>query len=429
MKGMINLASSEITMLIILLLLLFLSGFFSSAETAFTTVNTIKIRSLIEDGNKKAALVDKIIEQKSKMLSAILIGNNLVNIISSSLATILAQRLFGNAAISAATGILTILVLIFGEITPKTLATLHALRLSLAYSKIIYGLMVILTPFIFIINILASGLMKMSGINPNAKTSSFTENELRTIVDVSHEEGVIEKEERQMINNVFDFGDAVASDVMVPKVDMTMADINSSYDEMIKIFRKEKFTRIPIYQDTTDNVIGIINMKDLLLYNPDHIFDIRNFLRSAYYTYENKRISELMMEMKKTSVNIAIVLDEYGVTSGLITLEDLLEEIVGEIHDEYDGDEEDAVKEISTNKYVIEGQLKISDVNDRLNLSLKSDNYDSIGGLIIEKLDRFPNPGDIVIIDNISIEVISMDKMRIDKIEIYITSPENEDTE
>ena len=422
-------ASSEITMLIILLLLLFLSGFFSSAETAFTTVNTIKIRSLIEDGNKKAALVDKIIEQKSKMLSAILIGNNLVNIISSSLATILAQRLFGNAAISAATGILTILVLIFGEITPKTLATLHALRLSLAYSKIIYGLMVILTPFIFIINILASGLMKMSGINPNAKTSSFTENELRTIVDVSHEEGVIEKEERQMINNVFDFGDAVASDVMVPKVDMTMADINSSYDEMIKIFRKEKFTRIPIYQDTTDNVIGIINMKDLLLYNPDHIFDIRNFLRSAYYTYENKRISELMMEMKKTSVNIAIVLDEYGVTSGLITLEDLLEEIVGEIHDEYDGDEEDAVKEISTNKYVIEGQLKISDVNDRLNLSLKSDNYDSIGGLIIEKLDRFPNPGDIVIIDNISIEVISMDKMRIDKIEIYITSPENEDTE
>ena len=137
----------------------------------------------------------------------------------------------------------------------------------------------------------------------------------------------------------------------------------------------------------------------------------------------------VMMEMKKTSVNIAIVLDEYGVTSGLITLEDLLEEIVGEIHDEYDGDEEDAVKEISTNKYVIEGQLKISDVNDRLNLSLKSDNYDSIGGLIIEKLDRFPNPGDIVIIDNISIEVISMDKMRIDKIEIYITSPENEDTE
>ena len=223
-----------------------------------------------------------------------------------------------------------------------------------------------------------------------------------------------------MINNVFDCGDAVASDVMVTKVNMTMADINSTYDELIKIFRQERYTRIPIYQDTTDNVIGIINMKDLLLYNPDHIFDIRNFLRSAYFTYENKKISELMVEMKKTSVNIVIVLDEYGITSGLITIEDLLEEIVGEIRDEYDADEEDAMKEISENKYVIEGQLKISDVNDRLNLKLHSEKYDSIGGLIIEKLDRFPNPGDKVIIDNVSLEVLTMEKMRIDTIEITI---------
>ena len=284
------LTSTEITMLIILAFLLFLSGFFSSAETAFTTVSAIKIRQLIEEGNKQARLVDKIIENKSKMLSAILIGNNLVNIISSALATIIAQRLFGEFAISFATGILTILVLIFGEITPKTLATIHSLKLALFYSNIIYGLMFILTPVIFIINFLANSLMRLFGINPNEKASSFTENEIRTIVDVGHEEGVIEKEEKLMINNVFDFGDAVASDVMVPKVDMTMADINSTYDELIKIFRQERYTRIPIYQDTTDNVIGIINMKDLLLYNPDHIFDIRNFLRSAYFTYENKKI-------------------------------------------------------------------------------------------------------------------------------------------
>lgn len=412
------LTSTEITMLIILAFLLFLSGFFSSAETAFTTVSPIKIRQLMDEGNNQAKLVDKIIENKSKMLSAILIGNNLVNIISSALATIIAQRLFGEFAISFATGILTILVLIFGEITPKTLATIHSLKLSLFYSNIIYGLMVILTPVIFIINFLANSLMRLFGINPNEKVSSFTENEIRTIVDVGHEEGVIEKEEKLMINNVFDFGDAVASDVMVPKVDMTMADINSTYDELIKIFRQERYTRIPIYQDTTDNVIGIINMKDLLLYNPEHIFDIRNFLRSAYYTYENKKISELMMEMKKTSVNIVIVLDEYGITSGLITIEDLLEEIVGEIRDEYDGDEEDSMKEISENKFVIEGQLKISDVNDRLNLKLHSEKYDSIGGLIIEKLDRFPNPGDKIIIDDVSLEVLKMDKMRIDTIEI-----------
>lgn len=416
-------SSSEITLLLVLIVLLLLSAFFSSAETAFITVSNIKIRSLIEEGNKKAILVNKIIENKSKMLSAILIGNNLVNITASALATLLAQKMFGEYAISFATGILTILVLIFGEITPKSLATINALKLSLAYAKVIYGIMYILTPFIFVINFLANSLMRLLGVNPDAKTSSITETELRTIVDVSHEEGVIEKEEKQMINNVFDFGDAIASDVMVPKVDMTMADINSTYDELIQIFRKEKYTRIPIYQDTTDNVIGIINMKDLLLYNPEHIFDIRNYLRSAFYTYEGKKISELMMEMKKTSVNTVIVLDEYGVTSGLITLEDLLEEIVGEIHDEYDIDDEDDVREISNNKYLIEGHIKISDLNDRLGLRLHSDEYDSIGGLIIEKLDRFPTPGDKIIIDNVSLKVISMDKMRINTVEITIFTP------
>ena len=416
-------SSSEITLLLVLIVLLLLSAFFSSAETAFITVSNIKIRSLIEEGNKKAILVNKIIENKSKMLSAILIGNNLVNITASALATLLAQKMFGEYAISFATGILTILVLIFGEITPKSLATINALKLSLAYAKVIYGIMYILTPFIFVINFLANSLMRLLGVNPDAKTSSITETELRTIVDVSHEEGVIEKEEKQMINNVFDFGDAIASDVMVPKVDMTMVDINSTYDELIQIFRKVKYTRIPIYQDTTDNVIGIINMKDLLLYNPEHIFDIRNYLRSAFYTYEGKKISELMMEMKKTSVNIVIVLDEYGVTSGLITLEDLLEEIVGEIHDEYDIDDEDDVREISNNKYLIEGHIKISDLNDRLGLRLHSDEYDSIGGLIIEKLDRFPTPGDKIIIDNVSLKVISMDKMRINTVEITIFTP------
>lgn len=360
------------------------------------------------------------------MLSAILIGNNLVNISASALSTILAQRMFGEYAISIATGILTIIILIFGELTPKSIATMNSLKLSLFYAKIIYALMFILTPVIYVMNLLSNLLLHLFRIDPHAKVNSITETELRTIVEVSHEEGVIEKEERQMINNVFDFGDAVASDVMVPKVDMTMADINSTYDELISIFREEKYTRIPIYQDSTDNVIGIINMKDLLLYNPDKIFDVRNYLRSAFFTYETKKISELMMEMKKTSVNIVIVLDEYGVTSGLITLEDLLEEIVGEIHDEYDLDEEDAIKEIAPNKYLVEGQIKIADLNDRLNLSLHSEKYDSVGGLIIEKLDRFPNPGDKLIIDTVSIKVISMDKMRIDTVEIIVTPPKTE---
>lgn len=375
---------------------------------------------MMEDGNKKAIIVDKIINNQGKMLSAILIGNNLVNIIASALSTILAQNLFGQYAISFATGLLTIVVLIFGEITPKSLATLNSLKLSLAYAKIIYSLMFLLTPVIFIINKLAYFFMRIMGIDPTKKMASITETELRTIVDVSHEEGIIEKEERQMINNVFDFGDAIASDVMVPKIDMTMADINSTYDELIKIFRSEKYTRIPIFQDSTDNVIGIINMKDLLLYNPEEIFDVRKYLRSAFFTYESKKLSELMIEMKKTSVNIVIVLDEYGVTAGLITLEDLLEEIVGEIHDEYDLDEDEPIKKISENIYVLEGQMKIDDLNDYLGVNLSSDDYDSIGGLIIEKLDRLPTVGDKITIDSLSFKVTSMDKMRINYVELSI---------
>ncbi len=415
-------STSSLTMLIILLILIILSAFFSSAETALTTVSKITIRSMIEEGNKKAIIVDKIINNQGKMLSAILIGNNLVNIIASALATILAQNLFGQYAVSFATGLLTIVVLIFGEITPKSLATLNALKLSLAYAKIIYSLMFLLTPAIFIINKMAYFFMRLMGIDPTKKMASITETELRTIVDVSHEEGIIEKEERQMINNVFDFGDAIASDVMVPKIDMTMADINSTYDELIKIFRSEKYTRIPIYQDSTDNVIGIINMKDLLLYNPEEIFDVRKYLRSAFYTYESKKLSELMMEMKKTSVNIVIVLDEYGVTAGLITLEDLLEEIVGEIHDEYDLDEDEPIKKISENIYILEGQMKIDDLNDYLGVNLSSDDYDSIGGLIIEKLDRLPTVGDKITIDSLSFKVTSMDKMRINYVELLINS-------
>lgn len=415
-------STSSITMIIILLILIILSAFFSSAETALTTVSKITIRSMIEEGNKKAVIVDKIINNQGKMLSAILIGNNLVNIIASALATILAQNLFGQYAVSFATGLLTIVVLIFGEITPKSLATLNALKLSLAYSKIIYSLMFLLTPAIFIINKMAYFFMRILGIDPTRKMASITETELRTIVDVSHEEGIIEKEERQMINNVFDFGDAIASDVMVPKIDMAMADINSTYEELIKIFRSEKYTRIPIFQDSTDNVIGIINMKDLLLYNPEEIFDVRKYLRSAFYTYESKKLSELMIEMKKTSVNIVIVLDEYGVTAGLITLEDLLEEIVGEIHDEYDLDEDEPIKKISENIYILEGQMKIDDLNDYLGVNLSSDDYDSIGGLIIEKLDRLPTVGDKITIDSLSFKVTSMDKMRINYVELLINS-------
>ena len=406
--------------LVLVILLLSLSGFFSSAETALTTVSKMRIRTLAEAGDKKAITLMKVIENPGKMLSMILVGNNIVNLSASSMMTTLTMELFGSKAVGVATGVLTLLILVFGEITPKTMATLNAERLSLAYAGIVYWLMRLLTPVIFLVNKLSTAVMFLLRVDPNKKPDAITEDELRTIVEVSHEEGVIESEEKKMINNVFDFGDAVARDVMVPRIDMVMVDVNATYKELIELFRKERFTRIPVYENSTDNVIGIINVKDFLLYDNAQKFSLRDLLRQPLYTYEYKKTAELMVEMRKTSNNIIIVLDEYGATAGLITLEDMLEEIVGDIRDEYDEDEEDEVKEIAPNEYLVSGSAKLDDLNDRLDLELESEDYDSIGGLVIGLLEHLPEEGEAVDCGNIRLVVEHIEKNRIDKIRLFI---------
>lgn len=416
----ISLDSSDVIQVIILLVLLFLSAFFSSAETAMTTVNRIRIRSLADDGNARAKTLLKITDDPAKFLSAILIGNNIVNLSAASLTTSLAYGL-GGSMVAIASGILTLLILLFGEITPKTMATIHSEKISLLYAPVISIFIRLMTPVIFIVNGLANIILRIIHVDPNANTNVMTENDLRTIVDVSHEDGVIESEEKEMINNVFDLGDAKAKDVMVPRVHVTFADVNSTYDELIDIFREDKFTRLPIFEDTTDNVIGTINMKDLLLYDNKKDFHLRDILREAYFTYEYKNISELLLEMRESSFNIAIVLDEYGETAGLITLEDLLEEIVGEIRDEYDDNEEDFIKEIGPYEYLVEGSTNLEEINDRLDLDLSSDDYDSVGGLIIEHLDRLPEAGDeITTEDGIRMIVEKLDKNRIEQVHMYL---------
>lgn len=415
--------SGDVTQLIILIILLMLSAFFSSAETALTTVNRIRIRSLADDGSKRAKTVLKITDNSGKMLSAILIGNNIVNVAAASITTSLAYSL-GGSAVAIANAVITVAILLFGEITPKTTATIHAEKLALIYAPIISIFMKIMTPVIFIINGLSNAVLLLLRIDPNAKNQAMTENELRTIVDVSHEDGVIESDEKEMIYNVFDLGDAKAKDVMVPRVHVTFAGVNTTYEELIEIFREDKFTRLPIFEDSTDNVIGTINMKDLLLFDNTKEFHIRDILREAYFTYEYKNISELLVEMREASFNIAIVLDEYGDTAGLITLEDILEEIVGEIHDEYDENEEDFIKEIDEREYMIEGSTNLDDLNDRLDLQLESEDYDSLGGFIIEHLDRLPEEGDsITTEDGLRLVVESLNKNRIESVHAYLPEP------
>lgn len=420
---------SQIIQLIVIIILLMLSAFFSSAETAFTAANRIYLRTLAEDGNKKAILVINILDHQKKMLSTILIGNNVVNIAASSLTTTFAATVFDSFAIGIAAGILTILVIIFGEITPKTVATLKADSMSLRYARIIYCLMIAFTPLVIIVETLANIFMKLMGIDPDKKAPAITENELRTIVDVSHEEGVIESEERRMVNNVFDFGDSQAKDVMIPRIDMTVADIESSYEDLVAIFRQEKYTRIPIFEGETDNVVGIINIKDLFLFDSDKEFNVRDIIRQPYYTYEFKKTSDLLAELRKTSNNVTIVIDEYGSTVGMITLEDLLEEIVGEIRDEYDYDETDPIVRINDSEFLLEGTAKLDDINELFDVELESEDYDSIAGLLIERFDRFPNVGDELQIDNMRFIIEKVSKNRIDSVRVYITVSRTQEPE
>lgn len=417
------LTPGDIVQLIILILLLLLSAFFSSSETALTTVNKIRMRTLSESGNKRADRVLRVTDDSGKMLSAILIGNNIVNLSASSLATSLAIHYLGNVGAGIATGILTFLILIFGEVTPKTLATIKADSIALAIAGIIDVLMKILTPVIFIINKLSIGLLFLLRINPKDASQQMTEEELRTIVDVGQETGVIENEERNMIHNLFDFGDAEAKEIMIPRIDMTFVQVDATYQEVLDVFRQDMFTRLPVYEDTTDNVIGIINMKDFLLEQDDETFSVRSMLRDPYFTYEHKNTADLFLEMRKSSISLAIVLDEYGVTAGLITLEDLLEEIVGEIRDEYDADEEDDITQISDREFYVLGSANLDDVSDALGYSFESDDYDTIGGYCLGLLGHLPEKNEIIITDdNVLLRIDRMDKNRIER--VYIKLPE-----
>lgn len=400
--------------LIALIILVLLSAFFSSAETSLTTVNRVRLKTLAEEGNRRAKTAMEVLDKYGKMLSAILIGNNIVNLSASALATTLAIHI--HFTVGIATAILTVVILIFGEIVPKNMAMINSEKMALLYASMISGLMKLLTPLIFVIDSLAKGIMKLFRVDADKKTA-MTENELRTYVEVGHEDGVIESEEREMIYNVFDFGDAVAKDVMIPRIDMVTVDKEATYEEVMEVFKDCMYTRIPVFEEDKDNIIGLINIKDFILVEDKAKFKISDILRQAYYTYEFKKTADLLVEMRQKCFNVAFVLNEYGGTAGMITLEDLLEEIVGEIRDEYDSDEEQLIQKMQDRTYLVEGSMKLSDINDELGTDLQSEDYDSIGGLIIEHLDRVPEDGAQIVTDQgIRLQVQGVSQNRILKV-------------
>lgn len=429
---------SDAVNILVLVVLLILSAYFSSAETALTTVNKIRLRSLAEEKNKRAKRVLKLVEDPSRMLSAILICNNVVNLSASSISTAYAfgickrMGLEDSTSLGAgiATGILTVLILIFGEITPKNLATKNAEKLSLFYSGSILFITNLLRPIIFVVNQIARFFLFIMRVDTSKSSRGITEDELRTFVDVSHEEGVIESEERQMITNIVDFGDSLAKDVMIPRMDIAMVESHISYEDLLTEFTENKYARLPVYEETIDNIIGIINLKDFVFYNGDkeHL-DIKSLIREAHVTYEYKNVAELFMEMRKDSIPMTIVLDEYGALAGLITIEDLIEEIVGELRDEYDTDEEDEIQMLHDTVYKVLGSTSLDDIAETLGLPLESDDYDSIAGHVINLLQHFPNVGETAEDQYATYTVLKVDGNRIDKLKLEIKPQPDEDGE
>lgn len=407
--------------IIVLIILLVMSAFFSASETALTSLSKIRIRHMVEEGVKGADKIEKLIANPNKLLGSILIGNNVVNIGASALATSIAMQEWGNEGVAIATGIMTVLVLIFGEITPKSLAAQNSEAVSLKVVGIIAIIVTILKPAVTVFTYISAPIIELFGGQANKNQPFITQEELKTIVDVSEEEGVLEIDEKKMIHNVFEFGDLQVKDVMVQRVDIVAIDIESSYDEIMNIIKEEQFSRMPVYRETIDDIVGVLNVKDLLIsqeQDKDN-FSIEKIMREPYYTFEFKKNLDLFRNMQKERVYMAVVLDEYGGTVGIATIEDLVEEIMGEIEDEYDDEDDKEIDVVKEDEYIVVGSARIDDLNELIGTSIESEEFDSVGGFVIGVLGRLPELGEIIEYEDIKFVIEKLDKNRIMKVRIY----------
>lgn len=407
-------ASLQITFLIILIVL---SSYFSMSETALMSLSKIRLRNMIEQNIKNAKVIEEVTRDSNKLLSAILIGNNLVNVGATSLATVIAIQKFGDSSVGVVTGLLTLVILIFGEITPKTFATKNAEKVALFVIKPIKLCMIIFTPIICVLNVITGFFLSLLGVKKGDKTPIITESELLTMVNISHEEGVLEIDEREMINNVVDFANSDAKDVMIPRTDIIAINIEATYKQLNTLFKEETLSRIPVFEDSIDNIVGIISLKDLLFIDKIEDFKIEDFMREPFFTYETRCLKELFTEMRVKRIPMTIVVDEYGGTSGIVTIEDILEEIVGELADEYDQHPMEIVA-VKEDEYLIEANSKIEYVNEMLGTKFESEDFESIGGFVIETFGKLPQKGEEFRLQNCKFIVEAISKNRIEKVRI-----------
>lgn len=408
-----------------LVVLILLSGFFSGSETAFMSLNRVKIREKKLKGDKSAKRVDQLLSKPGKLLTTILVGNNLVNIASSAIATTLALEFFGEKGPWIATISMTVLVLIFGEITPKTYANQDSEKLASFSATYLIWLSKIFNPLIKVLIAFTNRLIKIVGGDPDKQKPFVTEDEIIRFVTVGEREGVIEEKEKEMIHSVFEFDDTLAREVMVPRIDIISMSINTPLDVAVDLVMEKGHSRIPVFRNTIDNIVGILYAKDLLCFIKKDFKDesIGNIMRKAYYVPESKKIDELLSEMKTKKIHMAIVLDEYGGTAGIVTIEDLIEEIVGDIKDEYDIEDVE-YRFLNEKELIVDARVTIDELDDLIGRTLPANDYDTLGGMVLSYLGHVPEVDESIILNDLKITVEEMAGNRILKLRIKIQSPD-----
>ena len=411
---------------ILLVVLIAMSAFFSASETAFSSVNKIRLKNYASDGNRKAEKALKVAEDFDRMLSAILIGNNIVNIASASIGTVIFTKMMGPAGAAVSTVVMTVLVLIFGEILPKSYAKQNSEKVTMNFSAPLNVIMVVLTPLVWIFTKLQSLVKSKKG---EEDTPSVTQEELKFIIEEIEDEGVLQEQESELLQSALEFQDITVDEILTPRVDLIAADVNDSVEEIKALFMEHRYSRIPIYEKTVDSIIGVLWERDFFreLINGNEI-DVSKLIRKTVFVPEKQRISALMHELQKSKIHMAVVTDSYGGTVGIVTLEDIVEELVGEIWDEKD-EVVETVRKLSDNEYIVDADLNIFDMLEELELELKDFEPESntVGGWVLEEMKKIPEQGESFEYAPLTVTIEEVGEKRVEKVKVKVATPEPEE--
>lgn len=405
--------------LIILIIALILCAIASAAETAFTSVSRIQLKNLVEKEDKRAIKIDNLLAQPNTFLSTILVVNNVAVIVASSMATVLALRFSASYGELISSILLSLFVLIFCEITPKTAAVQNPMRFARALVGPVRGAAWLLRPIVWSLSAITNALIRLFGGQIKHRGPFVTEEELRLLVTVGEEEGVLEEEETEMIHSIFEFADTTVREVMIPRIDMVTLESDATVDQAVDLALQGGFSRIPVYEDNIDNIIGILYTKDMLrqLREDHNTLPIRDLLRPAYFVPETKKLDDLLREIRQRRVHMVIVVDEYSSVAGLVTIEDLVEEIVGDIKDEYDR-EENLFEQVNEYEYIVDAKISIDEFNELMDTDLECEDYDTLGGFLYAQLDKIPSAGDTTKYEDLTLTVLGTRGRRITKVRV-----------